>query len=83
MPKVKFKLPTIKREAEILTSFCKPRKTGWDKSMIAAVDYIARVTRGGAHTINTPAQSQRTRRILDAIIKSAETETKINVNEIS
>lgn len=32
MPKVKFKLPTIKREAEILTSFCKPRKTGWDKS---------------------------------------------------
>ena len=58
-------------------------KTGWDKSMIAAVDYIARVTRGGAHTINTPAQSQRTRRILDAIIKSAETETKINVNEIS
>jgi hypothetical protein len=32
MPKVKFKLPTIKREAEILTSFCKPRKTGWDWS---------------------------------------------------
>lgn len=32
MLKVKFKLPTIKREAEILTSFCKPRKTGWDWS---------------------------------------------------
>lgn len=32
MPKVKFKLPTIKREAEVLTSFCKPRKTGWDWS---------------------------------------------------
>ncbi|MBT4208901.1 hypothetical protein HOE22_11275, partial [Candidatus Woesearchaeota archaeon] len=32
LPKVKFKLPTIKREAEIMTSFCKLRKTGWDKS---------------------------------------------------
>jgi len=32
MLKVKFKLPTIKREAEMLTVFCKPKKTGWDWS---------------------------------------------------
>lgn len=32
MLKVKFKLPTIKKEAEMLTSFLKPRKTGWDRS---------------------------------------------------
>lgn len=32
MPKVKFKLPTIKKEAEVLTFFCKPRKGGWNWS---------------------------------------------------
>jgi hypothetical protein len=32
LPKVKFKLPTIKKEAYVMTSFCKPRKTGWDWS---------------------------------------------------
>lgn len=32
MPKVKFRLPTTKREAEMLISFCKLRKTGWDWS---------------------------------------------------
>jgi len=32
MLKVKFKLPTMKREAEMLTVFCKPKRTGWDWS---------------------------------------------------
>ncbi len=34
MLKVKFKLPTIKREAEMLTTFCKPSDTKWDWSNV-------------------------------------------------
>lgn len=32
IPKVKFKSPTVNREAEMLVYFCRPRKTGWDWS---------------------------------------------------
>jgi len=32
LPKVQFKLPTVKREAEMFVYFCTPRKTGWDWS---------------------------------------------------
>jgi hypothetical protein len=34
LPKVKFKLPTIKREAEVMMFFCKPKKGRWDWSKI-------------------------------------------------
>lgn len=32
LPKVKFQLPSIKKEAQMLRSFCHPRPTGWDWS---------------------------------------------------
>lgn len=34
LPKVRFKLPTVTREAEMLTMFCQPRKGGWDWSHV-------------------------------------------------
>ncbi|HAM88776.1 TPA: hypothetical protein DDY55_04140 [Candidatus Falkowbacteria bacterium] len=32
IPKIKFKLPTLEREANMLYGFCHPRPTGWDWS---------------------------------------------------
>ena len=58
-------------------------KTGLDNAMLQAVEYVARITRGAAHTINTPAQVLRIRYTMDAITRSAETKTKIEVNKAS
>jgi len=54
--------------------------TGYSSSMLGVADYVYRITTGAtAHTVNTPAASCLNKLIVDKIISSYETDSKLEI----